>query len=63
MGEAERKVLKDSIPEENEKTMTIKYIICEGSKLFHKIELHVCCNCKLKTIHNIELHFDKLPCT
>ena len=42
MDEAERKLLDDSIPEESEKTMTIKGIKREGSKLFHKIKLQVC---------------------
>lgn len=44
MDEAERKLLDDSIPEESEKTMTIKGIKREGSKLFHKIKLQVCWN-------------------
>ena len=41
MDEAERKLLDDSIPE-SEKTMTIKVIKREGSKLFHKIKFQVC---------------------
>ena len=36
--------MKVGIIEENEKTMTTKDIKCKGSKLFHRIELHVCCN-------------------
>ena len=53
MGEAEHKVLKDSIPEENAKTM-IKDIKREVSKLFPNIELQVCCT----WIHYFTLHFD-----
>ena len=42
MGDDEKKLLEDSIIGESEKTMTIKDIKREGSKLFRKIELQVC---------------------
>ena len=53
MGEAEQKVLKNSIPEENTKTM-IRDKRGE-SKLFQKIEMQVCF---MKKIHYFALHFD-----
>ncbi len=41
MGDEEKSMLGDSVIKESEKTMTIRGIKKEGSKLFHKIEQHV----------------------
>ncbi len=41
MGAEEKSMLGDSVIKESEKTMTIREIKKEGSKLFHKIEQHV----------------------
>ena len=38
MGDEEKSMLGDSVIKESEKTMTIRDIKKEGSKLFHKIE-------------------------
>ncbi len=37
MGEDDRKVLKESIPEETKVTLNTKAVKCEGAKLFAKI--------------------------
>jgi len=42
MRDEEKKQLEDSMVKEREKTMTIRDIKKEGSKLFQKIELQVC---------------------
>ncbi len=41
MRDEDKKQLEDSMVKEREKTMTIRDIKKEGSKLFRKIELHV----------------------
>ncbi len=41
MRDGDKKQLEDSMVKEREKTMTIRDIKKEGSKLFRKIELHV----------------------
>ncbi len=41
MGEDDHKILKESIPEETEITLSIKAVKREGAKLFDKIGLQV----------------------